>query len=61
MVGKELRDPAKGLDFSEARTYQEETGAEPCICSHNPKLCNILIDSSRISCTDRMRGIRRVD
>ena len=47
MVEKELREPAKGLDFIGARSCRKEAGAESCFCTHTLKLFDIAIDSSQ--------------
>ena len=47
MVDKELREPAKGLDFIGACSCRQEAGAESCFCTHTLKVCDIATGSSR--------------
>ena len=46
MVEKELREPAKGLDYIGARPRRKEAGAESCFCIHTRKLRHIASDIS---------------
>lgn len=46
IVKKELREPAKGLDYIGARSRRTEAGAESCLCAHTRKLRHIVGNSS---------------